>query len=68
LLTLLAPEAGHLVELILLYFEIGLEVHADKTKHKYQYRNQNAGRSHVIKNDIFLMMMMMMIIIIIIII
>jgi hypothetical protein len=29
-LTLFAPEAGYLVELILLYIEIGLEVHADK--------------------------------------
>jgi len=31
--------------------EIGLEVNADKTKHKVMFRNQNAGRSQNIKID-----------------
>jgi hypothetical protein len=31
--------------------EIGLEVNADKTKHMVMSRDQNAGRSHSIKND-----------------
>jgi hypothetical protein len=31
--------------------EIGLEVNADKTKYMAMSRDQNAGRSHSIKND-----------------
>jgi len=31
--------------------EIGLEVNVDKTKHMVMSRDQNAGRSHSIKND-----------------
>ena len=50
-LTLLASEAGDLVELILLYIEIGLEVNADETKYMLKSPDQNAGRSHDIKTD-----------------
>ena len=31
--------------------ETGLEVNADKTKYMVMSRDQNAGRSHSIKND-----------------
>ena len=31
--------------------EIGLEVNADKTKYMVMYRDQNAGRSHNMKDD-----------------
>jgi len=31
--------------------EIGLEVNADKTKYMIMSRDQNAGRSHSMKND-----------------
>jgi len=31
--------------------EIGLEVNADKTKYMVMPRDQNAGRSHSMKND-----------------
>ena len=31
--------------------EIGLEVNTDKTKYMEMPRDQNAGRSHIIKND-----------------
>jgi hypothetical protein len=31
--------------------EIGLEVNADKTKHMIMSRDQNAGRSHSMRND-----------------
>ena len=48
---LLASEAGDLVELILLYIEIGLEVNADETKYMLKSPDQNAGRSHDIKTD-----------------
>jgi len=35
----------------LLVEEIGLEVNVDKTKYLVMSRDQNAGRSHSIKND-----------------
>jgi len=41
-LTLLASEAVDLVELILLYIEIGLEVNAGKTKYMLKSPDQNA--------------------------
>jgi hypothetical protein len=44
-------EAGDLVELILQYIEIGLEVNADKTKYMLKSPDQHAGRSHNIKGD-----------------
>jgi hypothetical protein len=50
-LTLLASEAGDLMELILLYTDIGLEVNADKTKYMLTSPDQNTGRSHNIKAD-----------------
>jgi hypothetical protein len=31
--------------------ESGIEVNADKTKYKVRSRDQNAGRSHSMKND-----------------
>ena len=48
---MLASEAGDLVELILLYIEIGLEVNADKTKYMLKSPHHNVGRSHNIKTD-----------------
>jgi len=39
--------------LILANKEIGLEVNVDKSKYKFTSRDQNAGRSHTSKIDIF---------------
>jgi hypothetical protein len=37
--------------LVVVSKETGLEVNADKNKYMVQSRDQNAGRSHNIKND-----------------
>ena len=51
LLMLTAPEAGDLVEFILIYNEIGLEVNADKTKYMFKSQYKNGGRNHNKKTD-----------------
>ena len=42
---------GHAEALVVASKKIGLEVNADKTKNMVMSRDQNAGRSHGIKND-----------------
>ena len=47
----MAPVKENAEALVVATKEIGLEVNADKTKYMIMSRDQNAGRSHIMKID-----------------